>query len=83
VSSYHWLYNLLWFNNGYHAEHHYKPKVHWTKMHELHAQIREAQRKAGVRVIRPPHALGFLDPDLPDLRGPSRAKVAAKVSEPS
>jgi fatty acid desaturase len=83
VSSYHWLYNLLWFNNGYHAEHHYKPKVHWTKMHVLHEQIREAQRKARVRVIQPPHALGFLDPDLPKLGRPSRAKEATNVSEPS
>ena len=65
VSSYHKLYNLIWFNNGYHAEHHYRPRHHWTKMHELHVQIREEQRAAGVRVIQPPHALGFLDPDLP------------------
>src|SRR5581483_1448465 len=35
VSSYHKLYNLIWFNNGYHAEHHYKPKVHWTEMKAL------------------------------------------------
>ena len=34
-------------------------------MHELHEQIREEQIKAGVRVIKPPHALGFLDSDLP------------------
>jgi fatty acid desaturase len=65
VSSYNKFYNLLWFNNGYHAEHHYKPKVHWTKMHELHLEIREQQKAAKVRVIKPPHALGFLDPDLP------------------
>jgi len=30
VSSYHKLYNWLWFNNGYHAEHHYRPRLHWT-----------------------------------------------------
>jgi fatty acid desaturase len=65
VSSYNKLYNLLWFNNGYHAEHHFRPKLHWTKMHELHEKIREQQRAAKVRVIKPPHALGFLDPDLP------------------
>ena len=34
-------------------------------MRELHEQIREEQREAGVRVIAPPHALGFLDPSLP------------------
>ena len=70
VSSYHKLYNWLWFYNGYHAEHHFKPRQHWTKMVDLHNQIREQQRKAGVRVIKPPHALGFLDPDLPEKSRP-------------
>jgi len=81
VSSYHKLYNWLWFYNGYHAEHHFKPRQHWTKMVDLHNQIREQQRKAGVRVIKPPHALGFLDPDLPDksrpLTPPSEATAGA------
>jgi len=79
VSSYNKLYNWFWFYNGYHAEHHFKPKQHWTKMVALHLQIREEQRKAGVRVIKPPHALGFLDPDLPK-RGdsiPPREEAAA------
>jgi len=65
VSTYDRLYNLTWLNNGYHAEHHFRPKQHWTKMHELHEQIKDRQEEEGVRVIRPPHALGFLDPDLP------------------
>lgn len=65
VSTYHKLYNWTWMNNGYHAEHHYRPKQHWTKMMELHRQIQEAQKSEGTRVIRPPHPLGFLDPDLP------------------
>lgn len=65
VSSYHKVYNLIWFNNGYHAEHHYKPKVHWTEMKALREKILDQQRRAGTRVIKPPHALGFLDPDLP------------------
>jgi fatty acid desaturase len=65
VSSYGKLYNAIWFNNGYHAEHHYKPKVHWTKMNQLHEQIRQEQIKAGVHVIKPPHALGFLDSNQP------------------
>jgi fatty acid desaturase len=60
VSSYNKLYNWTWMNNGYHAEHHYRPKVHWTKMDELHRQIADEQRKAGVRVIAWPHVLGFL-----------------------
>jgi fatty acid desaturase len=61
VSSYHRLYNLLWLNNGYHAEHHYRPRVHWTEMPRLHEQLAAEQLRAGVRVIRWPHALGFLE----------------------
>ena len=60
VSSYNRLYNFIWFNNGYHAEHHYRPKQHWTKMKELHEQIKDEQKKAGVHVIHWSHALGFL-----------------------
>lgn len=74
VSSYHKLYNWLWFFNGYHAEHHFRPKVHWTRMQALRDQIVEQQRAAGVRVIKPPHALAFLDPDLPTLKQNSRRK---------
>jgi fatty acid desaturase len=70
VSSYHKLYNWLWFNNGYHAEHHFRPKMHWTRMHEFHRKIAEEQRREGVRVIQPPHGLGFLDPDLPEKSRP-------------
>lgn len=68
VSSYSKLYNWIWFNNGYHAEHHFRPKVHWTQMVTLFRQIQTAQEKAGVRVITPPHALGFLDAELPAQR---------------
>jgi fatty acid desaturase len=32
VSSYGKLYNLVWFNNGYHQEHHFRPQVHWTNV---------------------------------------------------
>jgi fatty acid desaturase len=61
VSCYNKLYNLIWFNNGYHAEHHYKPKYHWTKMKELHQQINDQQKTSNVHVINHCHALGFLD----------------------
>src|SRR5207249_6632100 len=65
VSSYDKLYNWTWFYNGYHAEHHFRPKVHWTRMQALRDQIIEQQRAAGVRVIKMPHALGFLEGDVP------------------
>lgn len=38
VSTYVRLYNWLWFNNGCHAEHHFRPKIHWTEMKFFHAQ---------------------------------------------
>jgi fatty acid desaturase len=66
VSSYHKLYNWVWFNNGYHAEHHYRPRCHWINMKALKDEIREEQQRVGVRVIKPPHAFGFLDQDLCD-----------------
>ena len=66
MSSYHALYNLLWMNNGYHAEHHYRPKPHWTEMKQLHLQFAERQRQAGVHVLRLPHALGFLENARPE-----------------
>jgi hypothetical protein len=65
VSTYGKLYNWTWFFNGYHAEHHFRPKVHWTRMQALRDQVIGQQRAAKARMIRVPHALGFLDPDLP------------------
>jgi hypothetical protein len=32
-------------------------------MKALREQIKAEQRRAGVHVIKPPHALGFLDPN--------------------
>jgi fatty acid desaturase len=65
VSSYGKLYNWLFFYNGYHAEHHFRPKVHWTKIESFHQQIADLQTREGVRVIERAHMLGFLDPNLP------------------
>ncbi|MEI6558714.1 MAG: fatty acid desaturase [Rhodospirillaceae bacterium] len=60
VSSYGRLYNWLWLNNGYHAEHHFRTKAHWRTMKALHQQIAEKQRAAGTKVLSWPHPLGFL-----------------------
>jgi fatty acid desaturase len=78
VSTYERIYNWTWMNNGYHAEHHYRPKMHWTRMPELHLQICDAQIAAGTRVIRPPHPLGFLDG--PPLRRKKLPKADASAS---
>ena len=61
VSAYGPIYNWAFLNNGYHAEHHHRPKVHWTAMRALREETREAQAAAGVRTIAWAHFLGFLD----------------------
>src|SRR5205823_5369412 len=71
------IYNWLFFYNGYHAEHHFRPKVHWTKMEKFRRNIVDLQKQEGVRTIRRAHMLGFLDPDLPKRREGRRAKVEA------
>ncbi len=71
VSSYGKIYNWIFFYNGYHAEHHFRPKVHWTKMEQFHRQIEHLQREENVRVIKHAHMLGFLDSDLPPRHQPA------------
>jgi fatty acid desaturase len=39
VSVYDRFYNFVWFNNGYHQEHHCEPKTHWTKIAELRSSM--------------------------------------------
>jgi fatty acid desaturase len=61
VSSYNWFYNLLWYNNGYHQEHHWDPKVHWTRMVALHQQLRHQMLANHTRILRGPHLTAFLE----------------------
>jgi fatty acid desaturase len=79
VSSYGKIYNWLFFYNGYHAEHHFRPKVHWTKMEGFHQQVAELQKEEGVRVIEHAHMLGFLDANLPK-RGKSGFETTEAIS---
>ncbi len=81
VSSYGRIYNWLFFYNGYHAEHHFRPKVHWTKMEGFHRQIADLQKQENVRVINHAHMLGFLDPNLPGRR--ERSDHPIKTAAPS
>jgi fatty acid desaturase len=62
VSTYEPVYNLLFLNNGYHAEHHYRPKQHWTQMPALRREVAAQAAARDIRVIGPAHFLGFLDP---------------------
>lgn len=61
VSSYHWLYNLLWFNNGYHQEHHWDPKMHWTRMRSLHHQLEPELAANHTRILSGPHFTGLIE----------------------
>jgi hypothetical protein len=35
ASCYGKLHNLIWFNNGYHQEHHLRPAMHWSRIKEV------------------------------------------------
>jgi fatty acid desaturase len=50
ISHYGRLYNLLWFNDGYHAEHHARPGAHWTTLPSL--RVAEAARSGRAPVLR-------------------------------
>lgn len=56
VSCYNALYNLIWFNNGYHQEHHYKPQIHWTKIPEVTSMLPPVLER---RVVRGAHWFNF------------------------
>jgi hypothetical protein len=53
VSHYGALYNVLFFNDGYHAEHHARPGLHWTRL--------PATTLADTPASRWPAALRWLD----------------------
>jgi fatty acid desaturase len=61
VSSYNRLYNFLWFNNGYHQEHHWDPKMHWTHMRQLHDQIQPQLAANQTRILRGPHFTALIE----------------------
>lgn len=61
VNSYNWLYNLLWFNNGYHQEHHWDPKRHWTQMPQLHEEIKDDLVRNGTMILKGPHLTALLE----------------------
>jgi fatty acid desaturase len=61
VSSYNSLYNFLWFNNGYHQEHHWDPKTHWTRMKLLHKQILPLMAANRTRTLHGPHITALLE----------------------
>lgn len=64
ISHYGRLYNLCFFNDGYHAEHHRRPGEHWTEL--PHHVVAGAAQSAWPPVLRwlddvPPAVLGVLE----------------------
>lgn len=58
TSHYGRLYNLLFFNDGYHVEHHRRPAAHWRRLPEL--------RREGERCSAWPAVLRWMEVDLLD-----------------
>jgi hypothetical protein len=77
TSHYGWLYNLLFFNDGYHVEHHRRPGVHWTRL--------PLESAAGARTSRWPPVLRWLpatDQHGKTLKAPDeRGKAAIELLE--
>jgi hypothetical protein len=46
TSHYGTLYNLIWFNDGHHAEHHSHPRLHWTVLPQIPRSRMRASRHA-------------------------------------
>jgi hypothetical protein len=69
VSTYGRLYNLLWFNDGYHVEHHRYPSQHWTRLPALRVYGPESSLCPQLRFMqRGLSALAALRGSVPQLR---------------
>lgn len=83
VSSYNGVYNLFWFNNGYHQEHHWDPKVHWTQMRRLRDEIKDQLAANGTRILRGPHITAFFEDWLAGKSPPPKAGAPPASNEAS
>jgi len=79
VSSYNTLYNLTWFNNGYHQEHHWDPKCHWTKLPALSKRLEPDLKANGTKILNGPHLTALLEDWLrgKQQQAPAEMKKAA------
>ncbi len=85
VSSYGRWYNLLWFNNGYHQEHHFQPAVHWTEMPRVREKHGKAFAEHGLRVLQTPHLFAFFercDPKPRRVGADAQANASAGQMDP-
>ncbi len=55
VSCYNPIYNFIWFNNGYHQEHHFRPKIHWTQIPIVRVELPDEGR----RIVKYAHWFNF------------------------
>ena len=56
ASYYGWLYNFLFFNDGYHVEHHARPAAHWRRLPGLKtARARKSRWPAVLRWVEWPY----------------------------
>jgi hypothetical protein len=69
ISHYGTLYNLLFFNDGYHVEHHAHPGAHWTRL--------PANVRPGAQLSRWPAVLRWLD--LFTLEGLERCVLRSRL----
>lgn len=49
VSCYSPWYNFVWFNNGYHQEHHFRPEIHWSEIKKLKTEMLPFNRRMIVK----------------------------------
>ncbi len=61
VSHYGKPYNLLFFNDGYHVEHHHRPGVHWTRLPHIAETASERSRWPAVLRWLEAHPLDTLE----------------------
>jgi hypothetical protein len=79
VSHHGWLYNLLFFNDGYHAEHHAHPSRHWTLLpHDL---CPEAPTSRWPAVLRWLDALSLNGLERAVLRSPRLQRFVLRAHE--
>jgi fatty acid desaturase len=82
VSSYHQPYNWIFFNNGFHQEHHWDPKAHWTQMKAVREDIRPQMIANHTRILRGPHITVMIE-DWWRGQGPNRSsaqRTATKIA---
>ena len=82
------LYNLLFFNDGYHAEHHANPGIHWSRLPRTPLGDNAGQPMAGRAALarcsyaRVAGAAGFMFHGASEIRaGQTRASFPAAAAE--